>query len=189
MRDPVSFQSTRLFVRERAANLFVAVSDRTRVASTPLTRKRAFLFRPKELFYAIRYNRPIHRVRSCRPVSRPRRGRHRTCAVHHREFGGNRVRSVRGGGRRRQSLRPKSGNGLAKKHPDGSPRHILVHCPADGKVSDRCRKAGIRQVCPERHYPGARPDGYRSGYPGEVDGNVSGAGPRGVNFQMDGAGH
>jgi len=26
-------------------------------------------------------------------------------------------------------------------------------------------------------------------YPGEVDGNVSGAGPRGVNFQMDGAGH
>jgi hypothetical protein len=26
-------------------------------------------------------------------------------------------------------------------------------------------------------------------YPGEVDGNVSGAGPRAVNFQMDGAGH
>ncbi|MFN7999066.1 MAG: carboxypeptidase regulatory-like domain-containing protein [Bryobacteraceae bacterium] len=26
-------------------------------------------------------------------------------------------------------------------------------------------------------------------YPGEVDGNVSGAGPRSVNFQMDGAGH
>lgn len=26
-------------------------------------------------------------------------------------------------------------------------------------------------------------------YPGEVDGNVGGAGPRGVNFQMDGAGH
>src|SRR5579872_865075 len=26
-------------------------------------------------------------------------------------------------------------------------------------------------------------------YPGEIDGNVNGAGPRGVNFQMDGAGH